>query len=240
MANGSIWGHGAYLGPDYSADALHRMGEDTAEAIAQQHYGQSWATLTRSQQAAALAETAVALKTNRYDAATATLHLTAPQAATYQKQIDYWTGYFRHPSRNGGLKADLITDPIELRQFTAFVFWTAWASVAARPGEDYSYTNNFPYDPSVGNLSTPGALLWSALSLVVLLAGTAVVLLAFGKFDYLGWVSRDHHVHPHLLPQRSSPGQRALVKFFVVVALLFLMQTLVSTDSSWSKFFPAT
>ena len=122
MANGSIWGHGAYLGPDYSAEALHRMGEDTAGAIAQQHYQQPLAALTRSQLAAVLAETAVALKTNRYDAATGTLHLTVPEAATYRKQIDYWTGYFRHPSRNGGLKADLITDPIALPQFTAFFF----------------------------------------------------------------------------------------------------------------------
>ena len=40
MDNGSIWGHGAYLGPDYSAEALHRIGEDTAAAIAQQQYGQ--------------------------------------------------------------------------------------------------------------------------------------------------------------------------------------------------------
>lgn len=240
MANGSIWGHGAYLGPDYSAEALHRMGEDTAGAIAQQHYQQPLAALTRSQLAAVLAETAVALKTNRYDAATATLHLTAPQATTYRKQIDYWTDYFRHPSRNGGLKAGLITDPIELRQFTAFVFWTAWASVAARPGEDYSYTNNFPYDPSVGNLPTPGALLWSALSLIVLLAGIAAVLLAFGRFDYLGWFSRGHHVHPHLLPQRSSPGQRALVKFFVVVALLFLMQTLVGGAAGHYRADPAS
>jgi len=78
MDNGSIWGHGAYLGPDFSAEALHRMGEDTAEAIAQQHYQQPLAVLTSSQQAAVRAETAVALKTNRYDTATAMLHLTAP------------------------------------------------------------------------------------------------------------------------------------------------------------------
>jgi nitric oxide reductase subunit B len=227
MANGSIWGHGAYLGPDYSAEALHRMGEDTAGAIAQQQYQRPLTALTRSQQAAVRAETAVALKTNRYDAATATLQLTAPETAAYRQQIGYWTDYFRHPSRNGGLKRDLITDPIDLRRFTAFVTWAAWASVAARPGKDYSYTNNFPYDPSVGNQPTPGALLWSALSLIVLLAGIAAVLLAFGKFDYLGWITRGHHVHPHLLPGKSSPGQNALVKFFVVVTLLLLAQTLV-------------
>jgi len=227
MANGSIWGHGAYLGPDYSAEALHRMGEHTSQAISQRQYRLPLAELTAAQQAAVRAETAVALKTNRYDAAAGTLQFTAPETAAYLQQIIYWTDYFRHPSRNGGLKRDLVTDPAELRQFAAFVTWAAWASVANRPGEAYSYTNNFPYDPSVGNLPTSDALLWSALSLMVLLAGIASVLLAFGKFDYLGWITRGHHVHPHLLPGQSSPGQKALVKFFVVVALLFLAQSLV-------------
>jgi nitric oxide reductase subunit B len=232
MDNGSIWGHGAYLGPDYAAEALHRMGEDTAEALSQQQYQQSLAALTVSQQAAVHAETAVALKTNHYDAVTNTLHFIAPQTTSYRQQINYWAEYFRHPSRNGGLKRDLITDATELRQFTAFVTWAAWASVAARPGENYSYTNNFPYDPTVGNLPTPDALLWSALSLLVLLAGIATVLLAFGKFDYLGWVSRGRQLQPHLLPGESSPGQRALVKFFVVVALLFLAQTLLGAATA--------
>jgi nitric oxide reductase subunit B len=227
MDNGSIWGHGAYLGPDYSAAALHRIGEDTAAAAAQQQYQQALAALTPAQRAAVRAETAVELKTNRYDAASDTLQLTAAEAAAYRQQVPYWTDYFLHPERNGGLKVGLITDPTELHQFTAFVTWAAWASVANRPGENYSYTNNFPYDPAVGNIPVPGALLWSALSLIVLLAGIAVVLLMFGKFDYLGWISRGQHIHPHLLPGVASPGQRALVKFFVVVALLFLMQTLV-------------
>jgi nitric oxide reductase subunit B len=227
MSNGSIWGHGAYLGPDYSADALHRMGEDTAGAIAQQRYQQPLAALTPSQQAAVHAETAVVLKTNRYDAVSDTLQLTAPESLAYRQQTGYWARYFRDPAKNGGLKADIITDATELSQFTAFVTWAAWASVTARPGHAYSYTNNFPFDPSVGNTPTPDALLWSGLSLIVFLAGTAAVLLAFGKFDYLGWITRGHHVHPHLLPGRSSPAQAALVKFFVVVALLLLMQTLV-------------
>lgn len=227
MANGSIWGHGAYLGPDYSAEALHRMGLHTAEAIAQQQYRQPFASLSQSQQAAVRGETTTTLKTNRYDAASQTLHLTAPQAAAYRQQIEYWADYFRHPSRNGGLQANLITDPIELRQLAAFVTWTAWASVAARPGKTYSYTNNFPYDPSVGNQPTADALLWSAASLIALLAGIAVVLLAFGKFDYLGWNSRGDLIHPQLAPGRSSPGQKALVKYFVVVALLLLCQALV-------------
>ena len=227
MNNGSIWGHGAYLGPDYSAEALHRIGEDTATIIAQQQYQQPLSVLAPGQLAAVYAQTAVELKTNRYDAASATLRLTVPETSAYRKQIAYWTDYFLNPERNGGLKRGLISDPTELRQFTAFITWTAWASVANRPGENYSYTNNFPYDPSVGNMPVPGALLWSALSLIVLLAGIGSVLLMFGKFDYLGWISTGHHVHPHLLPGQASAGQLALVKFFVVVALLFLAQSLV-------------
>jgi nitric oxide reductase subunit B len=227
MNNGSIWGHGAYLGPDYSAEALHRIGEETATVIAQQQYQQPLSALPPGQLAAVYAQTAVELKTNRYDAASATLHLTLPETAAYHRQIIYWTNYFLDPARNGGLKHGLISDPTELQQFSAFVTWTAWASVTKRPGENYSYTNNFPYDPHVGNTPIPDALLWSALSLIVLLAGIASVLLLFGKFDYLGWISTGHHAHPHLLPHQASAGQLALVKFFVVMALLFLAQTLV-------------
>lgn len=240
MANGSIWGHGAYLGPDYAAHALHQMGEHTSAALAQAHYQRPWSALTPSQQAAVRAEAAVALKTNRYDTATLTLQATAAETSAHRALIAHWTAYFHDSSRNGGLKTDLITDPAELRQFSAFVSWAAWASVANRPGKVYSYTNNFPYDPTVGNVPTSGALLWSALSLMVLLVGIAVVLLAFGRFDYLGWITRDRHVPPQLLPGQSSKGQQALVKYFVVVALLMLGQSLVGAAVAHYRADPGT
>ena len=227
MDNGSIWGHGAYLGPDYAADALHRMGVDTGAALSQSQFGKPVAQLDAMQRAALQADVAMTLKTNRYDSATNALTLTPAETQAWQQQLGYWTDYFKHPASNGGLKPDLISDPGELRQFTAFVTWAAWASVANRPGEDYSYTNNFPFDPSVGNTAIPGALLWSALSLLVLLAGIAAVLLAFGKFDYLGWISHGYTIRPHVHPGEAGPGQRALVKFFIIVALVFLFQTLV-------------
>ena len=232
MDNGTIWGHGAYLGPDYSADTLHAMGVYTAQTLAQQQYARDFAALTPERQAGVASRVAVLLKTNRYDSATGVLRVTAPEASAYQQQIAYWTDYFQHPATDGGLKAGLISDPAELQRLTAFFAWAAWASVANRPGEDYSYTNNFPFDPSVGNIPTGGALLWSALSLIMLLAGIATVLFAFGKFDYLGWTTRGMHVHPHLLPGTATESQRATVKFFVVVTLLFLMQTLVGAATA--------
>lgn len=232
MDNGTIWGHGAYLGPDFSASSLHQMGLDTADSLAQDQYDKPYAELDPARQAGIDAQVAVALKTNRYDAASDTLQLTAAEAHAWQSQIGYWTAYLEHPDENGGLKPGMISDPGEIRQFTAFVAWAAWASVANRPGHGYSYTNNFPYDPLVGNTPIAGALLWSALSLLVLLGGIAAVLLLFGKFDYLGWISRGHTVRPNIVPGNPSPGQRALVKFFMAVGLLFLFQTLVGAATA--------
>lgn len=227
MDNGTIWGHGAYLGPDFSAATLHQIGENVAEDLAQQQFAKTLTALTPIEAGSIRGQVAVTLKTNRFSPTGSTLSLTAPEAVAYRAQTARWTSYFINPARNGGLAPNLITDPTELRDLTAFFCWTAWASVADRPGTDYSYTNNFPYDPGVGNVAPAGALLWSALSLITLLGGIAAVLLAFGKFDYLGWITRGHSATPQVIPGQASPGQRALVKFFVVVSLLFLMQTLV-------------
>ena len=226
MNNGSIWGHGAYLGIDYSAQALHQMGVDAGAALARQQFGKPFEQLDAQQKSAVQGQVAALLKQNRFDAATDTLSFTPAETQAWRGQQAYWREYFRDSSNNGGLKPDWISDPKELAQFTDFVTWAAWASVANRPGATSSYTMNFPYDPSVGNLPAPQATFWSALSLVVFLVGVGAALLASGRFDYLGWISAGK-VEPRIVPGQATAGQRALVKFFVVVALVFLFQTLV-------------
>jgi len=227
MENGSIWGHGAYLGPDFSADYLHTLAVDAGESLAAARYARRPDALTAAEQSALRDEVQQLLKQNRFDPRTGILAFTAAEAASYQKQIVKWTHYFSGPVATRGLPASYIADPQELRRLTAFFAWTAWASVAPRPGYAYSYTNNFPYEPLVGNRATGDALLWSALSLIALLGGTALVLFAFGRFDYLGWQGKGGHVHPQMLPGVTTASQRATIKFFVLVALLFLAQVLV-------------
>ncbi|HYQ91993.1 MAG TPA: cbb3-type cytochrome c oxidase subunit I, partial [Candidatus Competibacteraceae bacterium] len=137
-------------------------------------------------------------------------------------------GVFSAERRQSRPTVKYIQDPTELRQLTAFFAWTAWASIANRPGEPYSYTNNFPYDPEIGNTPTSGTILWSALSLVFLLGGIALVLYAFGRYNFLGWRREETHIHPALLPgETTTASQQATIKYFVIVALLFLVQTLV-------------
>jgi nitric oxide reductase subunit B len=227
MDNGTIWGHGAYLGPDFSAAYLHALAVDTSENIAKQKYGRGLAELAPADQSAVNAETQQLLKQNRYAAESQSLGFTVPEVSSFRQQIEKWTDYFSKPGGNGGLPVQYIHDKQEIEQLTAFFAWTAWASIANRPGRSYSYTNNFPYDPMAGNTPTGDALLWSALSLIALLVGIAAVLFAFGKFNYLGWKGKSEHIHPQLLPGTTTASQRAVIKYFLVVGLLFFAQVVV-------------
>ena len=226
MDNGTIWGHGAYLGPDFSAQYLHSWALDVADHGAHAQFGRGYDVLSPAEQSMIDGTVAFDLKQNRYDPATGTLVLTQAGADSFNHQIANWAAYFSNPAENGGLSAKTVTDAQELRQLTAFFAWAAWVSVAERPGTSHSYTNNFPYDPLAGNHPTPGAVLYSAISVIFLLGGTALVLLAFGKFDYLGW-----HRGDRLAPGPGAPvvsdSQRATLKFLAVAALLFFGQTLI-------------
>lgn len=226
MEHGTLWGHGAYMGPDFSAEYLHRLAMDAAGELSQRDYGKPIEALTASQRQALDGQVRVLLVTHRYDSRNGTLLFTQPEAVSYRAQIERWRSYFAAAHGSSGLPAGTVSDPGEIRQLTSFFAWAAWASAARIPGKNYSYTNNFPYDPDVGNGPSSDAVIWSALSLVALLAGTAAILFAFGRFDYLGWKGKSAHIHPDLLPGGAGPSQRAVLKYFVVVVVLFLGQTL--------------
>ena len=74
---------------------------------------------------------------------------------------------------------------------TAFFAWSAWAASALRPGTDYSYTNNWPPEPLVGNRVTADTVMWSVLSLIALLGGIGLLFAAFGRWNFLGWHGRE-------------------------------------------------
>ena len=226
MANGTIWGHGAYLGPDFSAQYLHEWSLDTADHAAREQFGRPYGSLTDDEKAAINGRVARVMKQNRYDPATDTLALSDADVASFKRQIARWTAYFATPSDNGGLAVGTVSDERELRQLTAFFAWTAWVSTAQRPGTSHSYTNNFPYDPLAGNRLIGSAVLYSALSLVFLLGGTAVVLLAFGRFSYLGWHHREG-AQPATALRSATDTQRATLKFMAFAAFLFLGQALI-------------
>jgi nitric oxide reductase subunit B len=230
MNNGSIWGHGGMLGPDFSAQTLHNLGLYFAERFSSELFNAAYTSLNTRQRGTIDGEVAAAFKTNRYEPGSGTLTLPPGGKAAFDEQVGYWTQYFKEPADNGGLARDAVSDSTELRELTAFFVWSAWASAVKRPGTSHSYTNNFPYDPLVGNHPTTETVIWSAVSLLFLLGGIGIVLAAFGKFDYLGWHGSTSLASPATAMARArqiTPAQEATLKFMLFAAVLFFGQTLI-------------
>lgn len=227
MNNGSVWGHGAYLGPDFTASYLHHMAVDLAGQIAVARFGRRYADLGAEDKAAVGGIVAVRLKQNRYDPTTGVLALPVGDQGFFEREQARWARYFQTPAENGGLRRNAITDNGELKALNAFFSWAAWASVAERPGTNHSYTNNFPYDPLAGNYPTAGTMIWSAVSIIFLLGATGLVLLAFGFFSDLGWHGVPERPTGTLPRDAVTPNQRAIIKLILVAAILFLMQVII-------------
>jgi nitric oxide reductase subunit B len=222
MEYGSAFGHGAYLGPDYTADYLRRESNIVTAA-----YGGA-----RSDGAGR--RTVADMRANRYDERTGTLQLSAPQAVAFRQLVPYYSRFFSDPRTVHGLKPDAITDRRQLRQLTAFFAWTAWAASTNRPGHDYSYTNNWPPEPRVANEPTADVVVWSVLSLIALLGGIGLLFGAFGRWGRrLGWLGREQATLSFRSPGdvALTPAQRATAWFFFVMAALFLIQTLAGAAS---------
>jgi nitric oxide reductase subunit B len=230
MEHGTLWGHGAYLGPDYTADYLHREAEITQNTLAQEKFGNTYIDLTPEQKAFTSQELKIELKMNRYDKQSGVLIFSSGEAAAYTDLISYWADFFTKKDGAPGLPAGYINNPEEIKNLTAYFAWATWATVTNRPGRDYTYTNNWPYEPLVGNHPSSEAYIWSALSLVSLLGGLGLVLLIFGKFQFLGWEGDEDDPKRLPPPPRSwklTPSQWGTGKYFLIVALLFLLQVMV-------------
>jgi nitric oxide reductase subunit B len=223
MQFGSIFGHGAYLGPDFTAQYLHRasqamLGHYKAEGLSE---------------AEAAARVEKDLKSNAYDPATGTLTFTAAQTDAFDKLAAFYQEWFQQPASQSELQRPRISDPTENRQLASYFAWSSWVAATKRPGTDHSYTNNWPPEPLAGNQLTAEAMLWSMLSLIALLGGTGIILFVFGRYNLLGWHRSEQEEAGEMVRFRPpeevplTPAQRATSWYFLVVAGLFLLQGLL-------------
>jgi nitric oxide reductase subunit B len=221
MQYGSIFGHGAYLGPDYTADYLHR-----AALEVEREYGGPDSDRARSR-------TIEDFQQNRFDDETDTLTLSPAQANAFGAMRRHYADFFAADSSDTGLRDQAITDDEEIHDLTAYFAWSAWAASARRPGHNYSYTNNWPPEPLVDNRPTANTIVWSILSLIALLGGIGVLFGAFGRWRGLGWHGREQQTLSFRAPGdvALTPAQRATAWFFLVMAALFLVQTMVGAAS---------
>jgi len=223
MQLGTIFGHGAYLGPDFTAQYLHREAQAMVDFYRRGN----------AEEAEAKAKVEADLKRNGYDKKTGQLMFSAAQGQAFEKMEKFYSDFFGEPERQPPLKKITISDGKEIHELTSYFAWAAWTASAAREGKTYSYTNNWPPEPLAGNLPTKEAFIWSVLSLIALLGGAGILFGAIGRYDILGWHRKDEDETAGEKEFRDpakvqlTPSQRATAWYFLVVAGLFLLQGLL-------------
>src|SRR5690606_21031449 len=177
MQLGSIWGHGAYQAPDWTADWLHRELMAWLELAARDVYGQPYSNLDGQQQNALQYDLKKAYRTNGYDAESSTLTLGQRRVEAIAETADYYQRLFSNDlslkttRENYAMKEDTLPDAARREQMTQFFFWTAWAAATERPNGTATYTNNWPHEPLIDNVPTTENILWSLVSVILLIAG---------------------------------------------------------------------
>lgn len=230
---GSVWGHGSYVAPDWSADFLHREAMYMLDAWAVEQGAASFDRLDAPGQDALKARLREELRKNTYDPSTGDITITPLRAQAVAAVSDHYRRLFMDdPSmvqlRDAyALKVNTVKDPDRMRDLNAFFWWTAWACAADRPGQNVSYTNNWPAEPLVGNAPTPPMLIWSVISFVALLAGIGALSWYFAaQRQKEEPKAHEFPVADPLLGLRPTPSMQATLKYFWIVTALIVVQIL--------------
>jgi nitric oxide reductase subunit B len=218
---GSIWGHGSYVAPDWTADWLHREAAFLVEGWAG---GAGFEALPPERRAALEARVQETMRRNTYDADSGTVTVGAARARAIEANAEHYAGVFRDGRDDYAIPAGALADPGKARDLAAFFWWTSWAAVTERPGEKVSYTQNWPHDPLVGNRPTGDSVVWSVISFVLLLAGIGGLVWWHGARQEPEGALADTPLRDPLFGLNPTPSQRATVKYFWVVAALWVVQ----------------
>ena len=232
MQLGSIWGHGSYVAPDWSADWLHREAVAILDLQAQRSgVAARYDLLAEDERIALQGQLAPRMRKNTYDPVTGTITLDAERAVAISNVAAHYVSLFGNDPATAQLRDDYamknntVADAEHRAALTAFFWWTSWAATTERPdGSGVTYTNNWPSEPLVGNRPPPSMFVWSAFSVLFLIAGIAL----------LGWhyaATHGRDAAPHKLPasdplamMRITPSMKATAKYFWLVLALFLAQ----------------
>ncbi len=163
------------------------------------------------------AEVSEQFKTNRYEPESHELILTDAQAQGLKQVFQDYHQLLVQGSPIQSIPRNWFKDDNQIRNVTAFFAWTAWAAAANRPNAPFSYTANWPHDDLIGNQAPGQFIIWSIVSVVVLIAGIGVFL-----FVYLTQEETDE-----VQPVPARPAVRIPTPSQKVVVLQKFPQTLL-------------
>ena len=240
MQLGSVWGHGSLVAPDWSADWLHREALALADIIARRQFGRPYADLDERSRSYIVADLRHEMRANTYKASGDTLVISEERARAIEAVAEHYRHLFSEPEaavdpavyhtlrEQMAFPRKLRIAELDMTRLGAFFFWTSWSAVTERPGQEISYTSNWPHEKLVGNVPSAELFIWSFVSVIILLAGIAA-LCAYYVQQYDAW--RDD-----LMPEGGvsgadamsgvgiTPSMKATYKYFATVVALILVQ----------------
>lgn len=228
MEYGSMFGDGALRGPDFTAQALHEI----AMSMRTFHSNTAIGTVSDFEKSGIQELVKGEIKANTYAEESNTATLSDSQVFATEEIENFYLSMFTDPGFKEAFKpAGYLRNETEIRQLSKFFFWGAWVCSVERPGEKYSYTHNWPFDPEAGNTPTASTMVWSLIGLLALILGLGTVMYYYGQFEqlnesYLTKGSSEMVTEEKLRNYHPTPTQRATFKFFYVAILLFLLQVL--------------
>jgi len=228
---GTIWGHGAYQAPDWSADWLHKEAVYLLGRYALDADSQQYESLSGERQAALKVRLQNELRRNTYDPASGDLTVSDLRSQAIAENSAFYGGLFTNDPDKANLRdafsipENALKDQERVRLLNAFFFWTAWACVTERPGAEITYTNNWPAEELVGNRPTGAMLLWTGFSVIMLIAGIGLMVWYYARKREEA--SDPLPVNMPLKNTLQTPSQKATVKYFWVVSALLLVQVIM-------------
>lgn len=227
---GTVWGHGGYLAPDWSAEWLHKEALFIVDRLAQDEYQLPFEELDAEQQAAIKVRLHNELRSNSYDPKTKTLTLSNLRVEAYRDISAYYAGLFMNDPKFDNLRSSYSIPPNTIKTqermdlMNNFLFWATWACATNRPGKEITYTSNWPPDELVGNTPPGSFTFWTIFSVILLLIG--VSLLAYYYASRRGEDERQGELPATdpLVGTTITPSMRATLKYFWIVTALILVQ----------------
>ncbi|MBT9443305.1 MAG: cbb3-type cytochrome c oxidase subunit I, partial [Acidovorax sp.] len=233
MQLGSIWGHGAYQAPDWTADWLHRELLNWLDVAAERAHGKPFAELDAPAQAVLRDRMKTEYRTNTYSPETGVATVSSVRADAIAMTALYYDQLFSdvpalHKTREHfAMKENTLPSAERRAQMTGFFFWTAWAAATERPGTTATYTNNWPHEPLIGNKPTAENMVWSVMSVVVMMAGVGFLVWGWAFLRKHDEVEPTPPQHDPLSRVPLTPSQRGLGKYLFLIVALFSFQVLL-------------
>lgn len=223
MEVGSVWGHGSYVAPDWTADWLHREAVFILERWSNYTYQKDFNSINIEEQGRLKARLQKQMRTNTYNKATETVTIDSLRARAIKENTKYYSSLFINGRPEYAIRKNSLTDPEKLRKLSAFFFWSAWAATTNRPDDNITYTSNWPHEELVGNKPTADSIVWTGVSIILLLAGIGGMVWYHGSLKKE--IEQDNApLTDPLLGSILTPSQRAIIKYFWVVTLLIGLQ----------------